>query len=518
MSDEVFYLTTPIYYVNDVPHLGHAYTTVAADFIARFRRLQGRTVHFLTGTDEHGQKLLRTAEAKGLEPKEWLDQIVPRWTDVWKALDISYDDFIRTTEARHEGPVQQFVQALHDRGEVYLGRYEGLYCVACEEFKAPGDLVDGKCAIHGIEPESVEEENYFFRLSKYAERLIELYESDPSFVRPEGRRSEVLGKVRRGLDDLSISRVSFDWGIQIPWDPKHVIYVWVDALQNYTTAVGYGVDEAKFKRIWPADIHLIGKDILWFHSVIWPAMLMALDVPLPRTVFAHGFLNVGGQKMSKTRLTGISPHDLIGKFGSDGYRYYFMRDINFGLDGSFSWEAMVARYNSDLANDLGNLVARVLSMVERYVGGEIPSPPKESEMADLDADLVATFETALADMSAAIDAISPHEALKAAWVFVRKANAYVEATAPWALAKEEDMRRRLEVVLYRLADALRLIALMLFPIIPRAAQELWRRLGLDGQVEARSFASDAEWDLLPVGARIDVGDALFPRIDEDAGA
>ncbi|MGH2729831.1 MAG: methionine--tRNA ligase, partial [Actinomycetota bacterium] len=453
MSDEVFYLTTPIYYVNDVPHLGHAYTTVAADFIARFRRLQGRSVHFLTGTDEHGQKLLRTAEAKGLEPKEWLDQIVPRWTEVWKALDISYDDFIRTTEARHEGPVQQFVQSLHDKGEIYLGTYEGLYCIGCEEFKQPDELVDGKCPLHDIEPEVVAEENYFFRLSNYAERLIELYESDPSFVRPEGRRNEVLGKVKQGLDDLSISRVSFDWGIQIPWNTKHVIYVWVDALQNYTTAVGYGVDEDKFRRIWPADIHLIGKDILWFHSVIWPAMLMALDIPLPKTVFAHGFLNVGGQKMSKTRLTGISPHDLIATFGSDGYRYYFMRDINFGLDGSFSWEAMVARYNSDLANDLGNLAARVLSMVERYIGGQIPPLPEESELADLDADLVGTFETAFADMSAAVDAIAPHDALKAAWVFVRKANAYVEANAPWALAKEETMSRRLEVVLYRLADA-----------------------------------------------------------------
>jgi methionyl-tRNA synthetase len=275
LSDETFYVTTPIYYVNDVPHLGHAYTTIAADFICRFRRLQGRRVHFLTGTDEHGQKILRTAEAKGLSPKEWTDQIVPRWTEVWKALDISNDDFIRTTEERHEGPVRRFVQDLYDRGEIYLGTYKGLYCVGCEAFKLEDELVDGNCPLHGVPPEVVEEDNYFFRLSKYADRLIDLYENDERFVMPEARRNEVLGKVRQGLEDLSISRVSFDWGIPVPWDEKHVIYVWIDALQNYITAIGYGTDEKRFNATWPADIHMMGKDILWFHSVIWPAMLMA---------------------------------------------------------------------------------------------------------------------------------------------------------------------------------------------------------------------------------------------------
>lgn len=325
---------------------------------SRFRRLQGRRVFFLTGTDEHGVRIARTAESKGLAPRDWADQIVPRWHGAWKALDISYDDFIRTTEQRHEGPVQQFVQALYDKDEIYLGSYEGLYCVGCEAFKQPDELVDGKCPLHGIEPEVVEEDNYFFRLSKYRDRLIELYETDERFVMPEVRRNEVLGKVKQGLQDLSISRVSFDWGIPIPWDPKHVIYVWVDALQNYITAAGYGSDDERFNRVWPADIHLIGKDIVWFHAVIWPALLMALDLPLPRTVFAHGFLLVGGEKMSKSRATGISPHDLIETFGSDGYRYYFLREVSFGQDGTFSWESMVARYNSDLANDLGNLAAR----------------------------------------------------------------------------------------------------------------------------------------------------------------
>ena len=515
MSKEIFYITTPIYYVNDVPHLGHAYTTVAADFVARWRRLEGRRVHFLTGTDEHGEKLLRSAEAHGLPPKEWLDQIVPRWTEVWAALDISNDDFIRTTEARHEGPVQEFVQALYDRDEVYLGTYEGLYCVGCEAFKQPDELVDGKCPDHGIEPEVVKEDNYFFRLSKYADRLVELYESG-DFVLPEARRNEVLGKVKQGLDDLSISRVSFDWGIPIPWDDKHVIYVWIDALQNYITAVGYGSDRERFEAIWPADIHFMGKDILWFHSVIWPAMLMALDLPLPRTVFAHGFLQVGGEKMSKSKLTGISPHDLVATFGSDGYRYYFMRDISFGQDGSFSWEAMAARYNSDLANDFGNLASRVLSMIARYLDGVVPDPPTDSELGDAERALADVQARAFEGMARGIAEIAPHEALKAGWELVRRANAYVEDAAPWQLAKDEGSRRRLEVVLYRSADTLRLLALMTFAITPRAAQELWTRLGLEGRVDERRFDADMRWGLLPAGATVSAGAPLFPRIEDAA--
>ena len=514
MSDDVFYLTTPIYYVNDVPHLGHAYTTVAADFTARWRRLEGRAVHFLTGTDEHGEKLLRTAEARGLDPRDWLDQIVPRWTEVWKALDITNDDFIRTTEPRHEGPVQQFVQALYDRDEIYLGTYEGLYCIGCEAFKLPDELVDGKCPDHGIEPETVKEDNYFFRLSKYADRLADLYESDDRFVMPESRRKEVLGKVRQGLDDLSISRVSFDWGIPIPWDPKHVIYVWIDALQNYITAVGYGSDPERFARVWPADVHFVGKDILWFHSVIWPAMLMALDLPLPRTVFAHGFLQVGGEKMSKTKLTGISPHDLVATFGSDGYRYYFMREISFGQDGSFSWEGMAARYNSDLANDLGNLASRVLSMIERYLGGVIPQPPGEDELTDADRALMDVQARAFEGMSRGVDALAPHEALKAGWELVRRSNAYVEDAAPWQLAKDDAQRRRLEVVLFHAADALRMLALMTTAIVPRAAQELWSRLGLDAAVAEKTFSDDLRWGLLPAGRRVTTGAPLFPRVED----
>jgi len=514
MSEAVFYLTTPIYYVNDVPHLGHAYTTVAADVLCRFRRLQGRPVHFLTGTDEHGEKILRTAQDKGLSPKEWTDQIVPRWTEVWQALDISNDDFIRTTEERHEKPVQQFVQALYDRGEIYLGSYKGLYCVGCEGFKTEDELVDGRCPLHPkLEIEHIEEDNYFFRLSKYAEPLIERYTTNDRAIMPEGRRNEIVGKLRRGLEDLSISRVSFDWGVPIPWDTKHVIYVWVDELQKNTTAVGYGTDEEMFERTWPATIHMIGKDILWFHSVIWPAMLMALDLPLPETVFAHGFLQIGGEKMSKSSLTGISPHDLIATFGSDGYRYYFMRDISFGQDGEFSWEGMVARYNGDLANDFGNLVSRVSAMVNRYLNGEFPASTRDDEVTESEGQLRSAFEDAMREMDRSFDAVSPTQAVKAAFTFVRKANSYVEEVAPWSLAKEASNQRRLEVVLYELSEALRLMALMLSPFIPRAAQELWSRLGQDGDVGGQTYAL-AQWGGLAEGTKIATGDPLFPRLED----
>jgi len=514
MSDDVFYITTPIYYVNDVPHLGHAYTSVAADFIARWQRLSGRSVYFLTGTDEHGEKVLRTARDKGLSPTEWTDQIVPRWAEVWKALDIGYDDFIRTTEARHEGPVQTFVQELHHRGEVYLGSYEGLYCVGCEAFKQPDELVDGRCPLHpNRDVETVKEDNYFFRLSKYRDRLIDLYEGG-TFVMPEPRRNEVLGKVRKGLDDLSISRVSFDWGIQVPWDPKHVIYVWIDALLNYVTAIGYGSDQAGFERVWPASVHLVGKDILWFHSVIWPAMLMALDIEVPRRVFAHGYLQVGGAKMSKSTLTGISPHDLLETFGSDGFRHFFMREVSFGQDGNFSWEAMAARYNSDLANDFGNLASRVLSMIERYLDGRVPAPPAQDELESPDRSLMRAHGDALEAMGRAMESLVLTDALKESWRFVRRANAYVEEVAPWALAKDEGRRRRLEVVLYLLADALRLMAIQMSPIIPRAAEELWGRLGLQGAAGDCTLEPHAVWGLLPAESVVQPGPPLFPRIED----
>ncbi|HEX2241169.1 MAG TPA: class I tRNA ligase family protein, partial [Actinomycetota bacterium] len=360
----------------------------------------------------------------------------------------------------------------------------------------------------------IEEDNYFFRLSRYRERLIELYETNPRFIMPESRRKEIVGKVKQGLDDLSMSRVSFDWGIPIPWDEKHVIYVWVDALQNYITAVGYGDDRATFDRVWPADVHLVGKDILWFHSVIWPAMLMALDLPLPETVFAHGWLQVGGEKMSKSKLTGISPHDLVATFGSDGYRYFFAREVSFGLDGNFSWEAMVARYNADLANDFGNLVSRVTSMITRYLGGVLPEPPGPDEYTESEHRLIDVQRRSFEQMERYVNDIAPHEALKSCWAFVRKANSYVEEVTPWSLSKDDSDARRLEVVLYMLADALRLLALMTAPIAPRAAQELWTRLGQNGEVAECSYQDNLHWGLLRAGGKVSTGAPLFPRIEE----
>lgn len=514
MTKQTFYLTTPIYYVNDVPHLGHAYTTVAADFIARWHRMSGEEVYFLTGTDEHGQKILRTAEKHGLSPKEWADQIVPRWLEVWEALEISNDDFIRTTDAeRHEGPVRLLWRRLYDKGEVYKGVYEGLYCVGCEAFKTEDELVDGKCPLHHVVPEVIREDNYFFPLGKYADRLIELYESG-RFVMPEARRNEVLGKVRQGLDDLSMSRATFDWGIKVPWDESQVIYVWLDALQNYLNAAGFGHDDQKLKRLWPADVHLVGKDILWFHAVIWPALLMAADLELPKRVFAHGFLQVGGEKMSKSTATGISPHDLLGTFGADGYRYYFMREISFGQDGTFSWEGMIERYNADLANDLGNLVSRVLNMIKRYSDGRVPPGPETSELTDREKELMEVYSSTFDATASAMEQLQLTEATKAMWIFVRKANAYIEAVTPWALAKDEAKRRRLEVVLNQLADSLRLISMLVFPIIPRAASELWRRLGLAGEVSDGSYPESGRWGLIPAGSQTTVGDPLFPRLEE----
>src|SRR5947208_679444 len=368
-----FYITTPIYYPNDVPHIGHGYTTVAADFLARYHRLRGDDVLFLTGTDEHGQKIQRTAQESGTDPQRFVDRMEPRWREVWERLEISYDDYIRTTEPRHAAAVSALLTAVHENGQddIYLGTYEGLYCVSCEAYYTEDELVDGLCPIHHRPVERMTEENYFFRLSAYGDRLLELYEREPSRVEPEARRNEVISLIKAGLRDFSVSRTSFDWGIPIPWDPKHITYVWFDALTNYITAAGYGTDEERFARYWPA-LHLIGKDIIRFHAVYWPAMLMAGGVDPPRKVFAHGFITVGGKKMSKTNATGIHPFELVDHFGSDAYRYYFMREIQFGQDGSFSWESMVERYNADLANGLGNLASRVLAMLESYFDGEIP--------------------------------------------------------------------------------------------------------------------------------------------------
>jgi methionyl-tRNA synthetase len=511
---DTFYVTTPIYYINDVPHIGHAYTTVAADVLARWRRAHGEKVMFLTGTDEHGLKVARAAEAAGTTPRAWADRTVERWKETWAELDISYDQFIRTTEPRHELAVQHLWQRLYDQGDVYLDTYEGLYCVACEQFYTEDELVDGNCPIHGRPVELVREENYFFRISKYADRLLELYRTHPEFVRPEARLREVISFVEQGLQDLSMSRSTFDWGVPIPWDPKHVIYVWIDALQNYLTAAGWDADLESYRHIWPADYHFVGKDILRFHAVTWPAILIAAGLPVPRTVEAHGWLLVSGEKMSKTRATGIAPHDLVAPFGSDAFRYFFQREIAFGQDGNFSWEGMVARYNADLANGLGNLASRVTAMVERYRGGVLPGQgvPGDAELAVQDAAV-----RAYADAKAALfDELAFEKALAAIWRFVAAANGYLSDRKPWDLAKQGLTHElELDTVLYTGAEALRIAALLTAPWLTKAAPKLWEALGTPGELSEQRLPAALAWGGLPRGARISKV-ALFPRLDADA--
>lgn len=510
-----FYITTPIFYVNDVPHIGHAYTEVAADVLARWHRQAGDDAWMLTGTDEHGQKILRTATANGVTPQEWADKLVAdAWIPLLETVDIANDDFIRTTDARHEANVQKFLQKLYDDGHIYTGEYEGYYCVGCEEYKQESDLVAGTgeyegqqvCAIHSKPVELLHEKNYFFRTSAFAERLLALYEERPDFVQPESARNEVLGWVRSGLADLSISRSTFDWGVKVPWDETHVVYVWFDALLNYITAVGYGQDDDEFSRRWPAQ-HIVGKDILRFHAVIWPAMLMAAGLEVPKGVFGHGWLLVGGEKMSKSKLTGIAPEQITSTFGSDAFRYYFMRAIAFGQDGSFSWEDLAARYQAELANGFGNLASRVVAMINRYCDGVVPRQGA-LEAADIE---IGAVERRATDASwQAIDRIAIHEAIGAAWELVDALNGYLTAEEPWALAKDPERRDRLETVLATAYRGLGTLAVLLSPVLPKATAKLWTALGAPGTVQdARvDVAYEAE-----LGERVAPLEALFPRVE-----
>jgi methionyl-tRNA synthetase len=527
---KAFYLTTPIYYVNDAPHIGHAYTTAAGDVLTRWHRQRGEKVWFLTGVDEHGQKVMRTAEANAVPPQEWADRLVESaWLPVLDTIDAANDDFIRTTSTRHTERVQKFLQGLKDKGEIYEGSYDGPYCVGCEEFKLPGDLLDGEgdyagqkvCPIHGKPVETVSETNWFFRLSSYGEALLAHYEANPLAVQPQSAYNEVTSFLRSGLTDLSISRSTFDWGIPVPWDPSQVVYVWFDALLNYATAVGLGDEPGtpgaeQFASTWPADVHLVGKDILRFHAVIWPAMLMAAGLPLPGQVFAHGWLLVGGEKMSKSKLTGIAPSQIVDHFGSDAFRYYFLRAIQFGADGSFSWEDMSARYTSELANGLGNLASRAPAMVAKYRDGLLPSP---GEYADAETALQALLASTVAIADESMLRLDFAGGIGAVKAFVDAVNLYVTEQAPWALAKDPANDERLSTVLYTICESLRAIAVLHHAVMPKATASLWDQLGAEpalGPIGAQDVRDAGRWGQLPAGITVTKGAILFPRLEETA--
>jgi methionyl-tRNA synthetase len=517
-----FYVTTPIFYVNDAPHIGHAYTEVASDVLTRWHRARGENSYLLTGTDEHGEKVLRTALGNNTDPKSWTDKLVTEsWLPLLETIDIDNQDFIRTTEPRHEKAVQQFLQKLYDTGFIYQGSFQGNYCVGCEEYKNESDLIDGTgdfadqkvCAIHSKPVEQLNETNYFFKLSDFQERLLKHYEENPTFIQPESAKNEVVSFVRSGLSDLSISRSKerFDWGIDIPWDDQHITYVWFDALLNYITAIGYGSDEAKLHSLWPADVQVVGKDILRFHAVIWPAMLMAADLPPAKQVFGHGWLLVGGEKMSKSKLTGIAPTQITDIFGSDAFRYYFMKAIGFGSDGSFSWEDLSARYNSELANGFGNLASRVIAMINKYFDGVVPAP---SDYLDADLAIQKVAAEAVAGANAAIDKVAIHEAIAKVWTLVDELNNYITVQAPWVLAKDEADRDRLGTVLYTTAEGLRLLAVLLSPVVPKATQKLWTAIGTGLGELSEQRIQQGEWGVLPAGTKLGELEVLFPRVEE----
>ncbi|APC07242.1 methionine--tRNA ligase [Neomoorella thermoacetica] len=515
MGDKVFYVTTPIYYPSDKLHIGHALTTTMADTLARYKRLRGYDVYFLTGSDEHGQKIQRKAREANLEPIQYVDRIVATFQELWRRLNISYNDFIRTTEPRHARVVQALLQKIYDQGDIYKSTYEGWYCTPCETFWTERQLVDGNCPDCGRPVELVKEESYFFRMSKYADRLLQYIKDHPDFIQPVTRRNEMISFIEGGLEDLCISRTTFDWGIPVPMDPKHVIYVWFDALTNYISALGYGTaDDHLFRKYWPAAVHLVGKDIVRFHTIIWPIILMAAGIEPPRQVFGHGWLLVDGGKMSKSRGNVVDPMILIDRYGSDAIRYFLLREMPYGADGYYSEEALINRYNTDLANDFGNLLSRTTAMIEKFNGGVIDPPsapePLDEELKNLAAGIPDEVDNALNHYEFA-------RALAAIWRLVNRANKYIEETAPWALARDPGQKQRLQTVLYNLAEAVRQATIMVGPFMPGVPDRVWDQLGLKDVPAALTWESLATWGGIPAGTRVRRGEALFPRIDLKEG-
>ena len=508
MCKKPYYITTPIYYPSTNLHIGNTYTTVAADAIARFKRLTGHEVMFLTGTDEHGQKIERIANEKGITPKEHVDEIVAGIKDLWKMMNISYDKFIRTTDDYHVKAVQEIFKKLYDQGDIYKDSYEGLYCTPCESFWTETQLVNGNCPDCGRPVEKAKEEAYFFKMSKYADRLIQYIEEHPDFIQPESRKNEMLNNfLRPGLQDLCVSRTSFTWGIPVSFDEKHVIYVWIDALSNYITALGYGQENQElYKKFWPADVHLIGKDILRFHTIYWPIMLMALGLELPKQVFGHGWLLVDGGKMSKSKGNVVDPVVLVNMFGADAVRYYLLREIPFGSDGLFNNEIFIKKVNTDLANDLGNLLSRTIAMVYKYFDGVIQAPTFKEAIDD---ELINLALSTPGKVEASIDALKIPEALESIWTLISRANKYIDETTPWILAKDEEKKERLGTVLYNLLETLRFVSVMISPFLTETSVKINDQLN----TKVTTWESLKEFNGTVAGDKVVKGDVIFPRID-----
>ena len=504
-----YYITTPIYYPNSNLHIGNTYTSIIADVLKRYKNLKGYDAYLTTGTDEHGQKIMRSAINAGKSPKEFVDKIAEETIELWKKLEIDYDCFIRSTEAQHEEDVKNIFTKLYEKGDIYKGEYKGYYCTPCEAFWTEAQLVDGKCPDCGRDVEYQEEETYFFRLSKYEDKLKELFKNHPEFLEPQFRQKEMLNNfIEKGLTDLSVTRNSFDWGVDVPFDNKHVVYVWIDALSCYLSAIGYGDDKEKFNKYWPASVHLIGKDIVRFHTIIWPALLMALDLPLPEKVFAHGWILFDNDKMSKSKGNIMYPEPLCELYGVDALKYFVLREFNFGSDGNFSSRKFMERYNSDLVNDLGNLLSRTTSMIDKYNGGIIA---KGSVSEDVDDQLKALAKETYHNFVSQMDSFKFNDALQSLWTFIRRANKYVDETEPWILGRDEANKERLNTVLYNLAESLRIVAQLIEPVMKNTSKEILEKLAC----ENKGFASAGEFGLLEEGLKVNKGANLFDRLDID---